>query len=51
LLIVDGSWIALIRILGLGPDGVFLAMPISFLVLAVVGILLFQRGRWRDRTV
>jgi putative MATE family efflux protein len=41
----------LARPLGLGPDGVFLAMPISFLVLAVLGILLFQRGRWRDRTV
>jgi MATE family, multidrug efflux pump len=41
----------LARPLGLGPDGVFLAMPISFLVLAILGVLLFRRGRWRHRTV
>jgi putative MATE family efflux protein len=43
--------IILARPLGLGPEGVFLAMPISFLVLAILGILRFRRGRWRHKTV
>jgi len=44
------AW-ALARPLGLGPNGVFLAITISESLLAVVGILLFRRGRWKTRVV
>lgn len=36
---------------GLGPDGVFIAMTVSFSTLAVVSTLLFKRGRWKEATV
>jgi len=32
---------------GLGPDGVFLAIAISESTTAVVGMILFRRGRWK----
>jgi putative MATE family efflux protein len=41
--------LVLARPLGLGTDGVFWAMPLSFAVLAALGIALFRRGRWRTR--
>lgn len=31
----------------MGPTGVFLAIPISETALAIAGILLFRRGRWK----
>lgn len=34
--------------LGLGPQGVFLAIAISESTLAVVGMLVFRRGRWKQ---
>jgi Na+-driven multidrug efflux pump len=43
------AWV-LARPLGMGPDGVFLAITISESTLAVVAILVFRRGRWK-RTV
>ena len=36
---------------GLGPNGVFWAITISFSLLAVVSALLFKRGKWKLKTV
>ncbi|MEM9291254.1 MAG: MATE family efflux transporter [Acidobacteriota bacterium] len=36
---------------GYGPSGVFAAIAISYSVSAVVGILLFRRGRWKMKEV
>jgi len=44
------AW-GLSRRLMLGPDGVFLAITLAESLLAVVGILLFRRGRWRHRII
>jgi putative MATE family efflux protein len=41
----------LARGLGLGPLGVFLAITIAESMVAVVGILAFRRGRWKERVV
>jgi putative MATE family efflux protein len=35
----------------LGPAGVFLAITVAFSTLAVVGGLLFRRGRWKEKKV
>jgi putative MATE family efflux protein len=37
--------------LGLGPNGVFVAVPVGFSTMAVVSVVLFRRGRWRRVTV
>ena len=44
------AW-ALAFAFGLGPDGVFIAMTVSFSTLAVVSGLLFRRGRWKRAAV
>jgi Na+-driven multidrug efflux pump len=44
------AW-TLARTLELGPNGVFLAITISESLLAVVGIVMFRRGRWKTRVV
>lgn len=44
------AW-ALTSGLGLGPRGVFLAVLIAESLLAVVALLVFRRGRWRQRQV
>jgi len=36
---------------GLGPDGVFWSIAISYSLLAVVSAALFRRGRWKLKTV
>jgi len=36
---------------GLGAQGVFLAITISESTIAVVGVLMFRRGRWKERKV
>ncbi len=36
---------------GLGPTGVFVAITVAESLIAVVGILVFRRGRWKLRTV
>ncbi|HET6229617.1 MAG TPA: MATE family efflux transporter [Longimicrobiaceae bacterium] len=41
----------LAKTLGMGPRGVFIALPIAFSTHAVVSGLLFRRGRWKTRTV
>ena len=41
----------LARTVGLGPDGVFMAITISESATAVVGMLWFRRGRWKTRRI
>jgi putative MATE family efflux protein len=43
--------VVLARVLGLGPLGVFLAITIAESVIAVVGITIFRRGRWKLQAV
>lgn len=38
-------------VLGIGPRGVFIAITISFSVLALISAVLFRRGRWKTRVV
>ena len=33
---------------GLGPTGVFIAITVAFCTMAVVGVVLFKRGRWKQ---
>jgi len=37
--------------LGLGPRGVYTAIAVAESLLAVVGVILFRRGRWRTKMV
>ena len=41
----------LARSAGLGPRGVFIAITIAESMLAVVGSLIFRRGKWKERKV
>ncbi|PYS81995.1 MAG: MATE family efflux transporter [Acidobacteria bacterium] len=38
-------------VLGMGPQGIFLAVTVAFSTLAVVSALVFRRGRWKTRVV
>lgn len=44
------AWFLALR-LGVGPEGVFWAISISYSLSAIVGIVLFRRGKWRNREV
>jgi putative MATE family efflux protein len=44
------AW-TLARTLGLGPQGVYLAIAVAESTLATVSVLLFRRGRWKTRQV
>ncbi len=44
------AWL-LAKPLGLGPTGVFIAVPLSFSVLALWSGALFRRGKWREKRV
>ena len=44
------AWL-LARTAGLGPNGVFMAITVAESLLAVVGILVFRRGRWKTRAI
>ncbi|MEO8585585.1 MAG: MATE family efflux transporter [Acidobacteriota bacterium] len=44
------AWVLAERI-ALGPLGVFLAITVAFSTLAVVGGLLFRRGKWKEKKV
>jgi Na+-driven multidrug efflux pump len=37
--------------LGLGPHGVFMAITAAYAAAAVGGVLLFRRGRWKEKRV
>src|SRR5262249_31483270 len=41
----------LANVAGLGADGVFWAITIAETFIAVAGILMFRRGRWKTRTI
>jgi Na+-driven multidrug efflux pump len=41
----------LAEIAGYGPQGVFMTIAICDSLLAVIGVLLFRRGRWKTRVV
>jgi len=43
--------LVLANVLGMGPFGVFLAITIAESVVAVVGIVMFRKGRWKERAV
>jgi Na+-driven multidrug efflux pump len=36
---------------GLGPTGVFIAITVAESMIAVVGVLVFRRGRWKTRVI
>lgn len=40
------AWL-LAKPLGLGPTGVFVSVLVGFSTMAVVGVVLFRRGRWK----
>jgi putative MATE family efflux protein len=44
-----GYWLA--RPIGLGPKGIFLAITIAESTLAVLGMLVFRRGKWKQQRV
>jgi putative MATE family efflux protein len=44
------AWV-LADVLGLGPMGVFIAVPAAFSVLALWSLVLFRRGRWKLKHV
>lgn len=44
------AWL-LAKPLGLGPTGVFIAVPVSFTVLTLWSAVLFHRGKWKQRKV
>ena len=37
--------------LGMGPNGIFTAMMVAFSLVAVIGFVLFKRGRWKEAAV
>jgi putative MATE family efflux protein len=37
--------------LGLGPHGVFVAIPVAFSLYAVLALVMFRRGRWKTTSV
>jgi Na+-driven multidrug efflux pump len=39
------------HMLGWGPNGVFIAMTLSFSLLALVSAAMFRRGRWKEKVV
>ena len=36
---------------GFGMQGVFVTVAICQTLMAIVGVLVFQRGRWKTRTI
>ncbi|HEX8185292.1 MAG TPA: MATE family efflux transporter [Blastocatellia bacterium] len=50
LLQIPLAYVLSIRV-GMGAQGVFLAITIAESLLAVVGILVFRRGRWKNRQI
>lgn len=44
------AWLLAV-LLGLGPLGVYIAVPVSFTVLTLWSAALFRRGRWKLQKV
>lgn len=38
-------------VLGFGPHGVFVAIPISFSIFALLAVVMFRRGSWKTKMV
>lgn len=36
---------------GMGPNGVFTAIAVSYATLAVVSIVIFRRGTWKEAAI
>jgi putative MATE family efflux protein len=47
---IPAAW-GLAVVLGLGPPGVFWALALAYSLSAVLGVLIFRRGRWKTRAV
>lgn len=41
----------LAKALDVGPTGVFVAIALSYSLSAVIGVLLFRRGKWKAKKV
>jgi len=41
----------LVLSLGFGPEGVFWAVFVSDVLIGIVGVAFFMRGKWKERTV
>ena len=37
--------------MGIGPTGVFVAIALSYSLSAIVGVILFRRGKWKQQKV
>ncbi len=48
---LDGRHPDLARTLELGPVGVYWAIAIAYSLSAVIGVLLFRRGKWKEKEV
>jgi len=44
------AWLLAFRF-GLGPNGIFMAIPIAQSMLAVAGVFMFRRGKWKGSVV
>jgi putative MATE family efflux protein len=44
------AWLLAFR-LGMGVNGIFIAIPVAQSALAVAGVLMFRRGKWKGSTV
>jgi Na+-driven multidrug efflux pump len=44
------AWI-LARVIGIGPAGVFIALTVAYSTMAVVAVVLFKRGRWKQKKI
>jgi len=58
LISIAGNWVVCFPLawflafkVGLGPDGVFLSIAIAASMMAVMAILLFRRGTWKQQRV
>ncbi|MHB1328678.1 MAG: MATE family efflux transporter [Gemmatimonadales bacterium] len=41
----------LAKVVGLGPTGVFIAIPVAFSTLALASAMIFRRGAWKQRVI
>ena len=44
------AWLLAIK-MGMGPQGVYIAMTVAFSTLAIISGLIFRRGKWQMKTV
>jgi putative MATE family efflux protein len=44
------AWLLAIR-MGMGPQGVFIAMTVAFSLLPIISAVIFRRGRWKEASV